>query len=212
MRTPSGGATARLPRSTYRAGLSRAVVVDAAVVLLGQVGPRGFSLRRLASELEVDTMALYKHVRSKDDLLGGALARVFRDARPSGSGEWWEQVADMLREHRRVVRQHPWVMTLLVDHEVQSSEPWIGVEQALALLIEHLGADGAARWMRLLAAYTNGFLLSEPDLFGVADTSEVALVHPRVMAAADLGAARGDDDFEAGLGVLLAAMRAEAGR
>lgn len=202
----------RPTRETYRAGLSRAVVVDAAVTLLRDDGADAFSVRRLASALGVDTMAVYKHVRNRDDLLGGALARVFQDARPSGAGEWWEQVAAMFREHRRVVRAEPWVLSVMFNHKVESSEPWAGVDQTLGLLIDALGVEGAARWMRLLTAFTNGFLLTEPDLDAGADTREVAEKHPRVIAAADLLAHTGHADFELGLGVLLAAMRSEAGR
>lgn len=208
----AGSTTVDRPaRDTYRAGLTRASVVEAAVGELQRHGTDGFSVRRLAAGLGVDTMALYKHVRNKDDLLGAALARVFQNARPLGDGAWWEQAAAMLREHRRVVREHPWVLAMMLNHKVASGEPWEGVDQALALLEEHLGPDAAARWMRLLVAFTNGFLLSEPDLTGGADTREVERTHPRVVAAAERGARRNDSDFEQGLAVLVTAMRAEAG-
>lgn len=212
MTTGTQGALAReRPRDTYRAGLSRDVVIDAALTLLRHEGVAAFSVRKLATALGVDTMAVYRHVRNKDALLGGALARVFRSAGPQGVGEWWEQVGAVLREHRRVVRAEPWVLSVMFDHKVASSEPWAGVDAVLALLTDRFGAEGAARWLRLLTAFTNGFLLTEPDLVGTADTREVALAYPRVMAAAELGAAQGDEHFELGLGLLIAAMRSEAG-
>jgi AcrR family transcriptional regulator len=185
-------------------------VIDGAVALLRQDGADAFSVRRLASVLGVDTMAVYKHVRNRDDLLGGALAHVFQDVRPSGTGEWWEQVRVMFGEHRRVIREQPWVLYFMFNHKVRSGEPWAGVDQTLALLMEHLGTEGGARWMRLLTAYTNGFLLTEPDLVGASDTREVAAMHPRVVAAAERGAGTGDADFELGLDLLVAAMRTEA--
>jgi AcrR family transcriptional regulator len=180
------------------------------VALLQRDGADAFSVRRLAAELGVDAMALYKHVANKDDLLGAALARVFENARPLADGQWWDQAAGTFREHRRVVRAHPWVLALLLHHTVRSGEPWEGVDQTLGLLQQHLGVAGAARWMRLLAAFTNGFLLTEQEVVGTADTSEVERAHPDVVAAAERGLLTGDADFESGLAVLVAAMRAQA--
>lgn len=201
----------RAKRDSYHAGLSRALVVAAAVEQLQRWGLGGFSVRRLAAELDVDSMALYKHVRNKDDLLGAALRQVFEDVRPHAAGEWWEAVAEVYQEHRRVIRAHPWVLAVMLNHSVESSEPWGGVEELLALLEEHVGPEGAARWARLLAAYTNGFLLTEPDLTHAPQGRLVEADLPHVGEALRRNAATGDADFAHGLGVLIAALRAEGG-
>ena len=201
-------------RKTYHAGLSREQVVAAAADLLQREGLAGLSLRRLGAEIGVDGMSLYSHVRNKDDLLGATVALAFRDARPAGEGEWWEQIASVLHEHRRVVRAHPWVLDIVLGHRVQSSEAWTGVEEALALLTEHLGAAGSARWFRLLVAFTNGFLLTERDV--PVDGSEAEALEalgqqrPLVADAARRGMRAADRDFAAGLDALVSAMRADA--
>jgi len=200
----------RVERDTYHAGLSREAVVRAAVDLLQRQGLSGFSLRRLATELGVDSMALYTHVRNKDDLLGAAVGHAFQTARPAGDGEWWEQVRNTFREHRRVVREQPWVLAVMLGGSLDSSEPWAGVEQTLSLLRKHLGAAGAARWARFLAAFTNGFLLTEPDLVDGPDASQVEPRFPGVRDALARNARPGDRDFDLGLGILVDAMRAEA--
>lgn len=195
-------------RKTYHAGLSREQVVLAAVDLLQREGLAGLSLRRLGAELGVDGMSLYSHVRNKDDLLGAAVARAFRGARPRGAGEWWEQIASLLHEHRRVIRQHPWVLEIMLSHNVGSPEPWAGAEEALALLTTHLGAAGGARWFRLLVGFTNGFLLTErgsPLQEGALAVLEAD--RPRVADAARRGERAADRDFVVGLDVLIAAMR-----
>ena len=155
-------------------------------------------------------MALYKHVKNKDDLLGAALAHVFVVARPAGQGEWWEQACHTLREHRRVLRSEPWAFAVMIGQRTKSAEPWAGVDETLALLQPHLGPSGAARWMRLLAAYVNGFLLTEPEMLTPVDGTAVARERPRVGAAAARNAQSGDLDFEAGLAALAVAMRADA--
>lgn len=201
---------ARKPRNGYHAGLSRAAVVAAAVDLLQREGLGGFSVRRLAADLGVDTMTIYKHVRNKDDLLGAAVRSAFENVRPAGQGEWWEQVATAFREQRRAIRAQPWVLAVMLSFSLEAGEPWESVDQILALLEAHLGRAGAARWVRLLSAFTNGFLLSETDLVQGPDTSQVAAAYPRVMAAAARNARTGNRDFEVGLELLVSAMRAEA--
>ncbi len=208
-RTTATGQPDGSRRREYHAGLTRQVVVAAAVDLLRAEGAAPFSLRRLAVQLDVDTMALYKHVRNKDDLLGAALALAFQDARPAGEGAWWEQVSSIFSEHRRVVHAEPWALTVLLSHGTTSAEPWAGVDEALALLQPHLGAAGAARWMRWLAAFTNGFLLAEPALTGAVEVERVRAAHPRVVEAAARNAQSGDSDFSSGLALLVEAMRAE---
>lgn len=201
-------------RKTYHAGLSREQVVVAAADLLQREGLEGLSLRRLGAELGVDGMSLYSHVRNKDDLLGATVALAFRDARPAGKGEWWEQIASVLHEHRRVVRTHPWVLDIMLSHRVQSSEAWSGAEEALALLTQHLGAAGSARWFRLLVAFTNGFLLTERDApVGGSETEALAALEqqrPLVADAARRGLRAADQDFATGLQALVSAMRAAA--
>ena len=197
-------------RRPYHAGLTREAVVAAAVDALQERGVAGFSLRRLAAHLDVDTMALYKHVRNKDDLIGAALSQVFQDARPASEGEWWERAAHTFREHRRILREHPWALTVLLSFTLESSEPWVGVNDTLTLLRAPLGAAGAARWMRLLAAFTNGFLLTEADVVEPADARQVASDYPQVAAAMGKNARTGDQDFELGLRLVVDGMRAAA--
>ncbi len=54
-----------------RTPLSRARVLQVAIDLADRDGIEGLSMRRLGQELGVDAMALYRHVRNKDDLLDG---------------------------------------------------------------------------------------------------------------------------------------------
>ncbi len=200
------------PRRAYHAGLSRDAVVSAALEMLRARGPQGFSVRQLASGLGLSSMAVYKHVRDKDDLLAAALARVFRDAGPLSEGPWWEQVAEIFRRHRQAVRREPWALEVMLHGRLGSPEPWAGIETALALLQEQVGATEAARWARLLAAYTNGFLLTEPEMLanvGAVDT-HMAAERPFVAAAAARNEEAGDVDFEFGLQVLVAALLAQA--
>ena len=62
-----------------RTPLSRPRVLQAAVARADADGLEAFSMRRLAQELGVVPMALYKHVANKDELLDGMVDIVFAE-------------------------------------------------------------------------------------------------------------------------------------
>jgi AcrR family transcriptional regulator len=65
-------------RSTpYHHGNLRKALLDAAVALIGEVGPRGFTLREVARRAGVSHNAPYRHFASKDDLLLAVAAEGF---------------------------------------------------------------------------------------------------------------------------------------
>ena len=59
-----------------RTPLTRDRVLQAAVDLADRGGNEALSMRKLGQELGVDAMALYRHVRSKDDLLDGLVEAI----------------------------------------------------------------------------------------------------------------------------------------
>lgn len=81
-----------MTRSTpYHHGNLRKALLDAGVALIGEVGPRGFTLREVARRAGVSHNAPYRHFPSKDDLLLAVaaegfdqLASVMRDAMAPG--------------------------------------------------------------------------------------------------------------------------------
>lgn len=67
-----------MPRSTpYHHGNLRKVLLDAAAALIGEVGPRGFTLREAARRAGVSHNAPYRHFASKDELLVAVAAEGF---------------------------------------------------------------------------------------------------------------------------------------
>jgi AcrR family transcriptional regulator len=55
----------------------RQVLLDAAVALIGEVGPRAFTLREVARRAGVSHNAPYRHFPSRDDLLAAVAAEGF---------------------------------------------------------------------------------------------------------------------------------------
>jgi AcrR family transcriptional regulator len=73
-----------------RARLNRDRVLRAAVALADEAGIEALSMRKLADELGVVPVALYKHVASKEELLDGMVDIVVGEVDPPVSGASWK--------------------------------------------------------------------------------------------------------------------------
>src|SRR6188472_1837229 len=72
-------AVARPEKLQRRSPLTRERVLKAAVRLADREGIEAVSMRRLGTELGIEAMSLYTHVRDKDDLLNGMVEMVIRE-------------------------------------------------------------------------------------------------------------------------------------
>jgi AcrR family transcriptional regulator len=92
-----------------REPLSRTRLLQAAVAMADQTGVDSISMRKLAGELGVVPMALYKHVTDKDDLVNGMVDVVVGEfeAPPAGT-DWKTGVRERILSARRTLLRHPW--------------------------------------------------------------------------------------------------------
>lgn len=65
------------PERSYHHGNLRQVLLDAGVALIGEVGPKGFTIREVARRAGVSHNAPYRHFRDKDELLAVIAAEGF---------------------------------------------------------------------------------------------------------------------------------------
>jgi AcrR family transcriptional regulator len=92
-----------------RTPLSRDRVLEAAVALADGDGADGLSMRRLAAELGVVPMALYKHVANKDEMFDGMIDVVVGEIDPPRTDvDWKTAVRDRVLSARRALMRHPW--------------------------------------------------------------------------------------------------------
>ena len=92
-----------------RAPLDRDRVLRAAVELADESGIDGVSMRRLAQQLGVVPMALYKHVADKEELLDGMVDVVISEFdSPEATLDWKDGVRRRVLSARRAVLRHPW--------------------------------------------------------------------------------------------------------
>jgi AcrR family transcriptional regulator len=119
-----------------RARLSRERVLGAAVELADRGGIDALSMRKLGQVLRVDAMAIYRHVRDKDDLLDSMLGVVVGGIEPTSAGTTWK---DALREQAMAARstmlRHPWARRVLEERGTGGPAAIAQIERVLAILL-----------------------------------------------------------------------------
>ncbi|SEC54092.1 transcriptional regulator, TetR family [Streptomyces sp. 2224.1] len=115
-RTARSGALARerRPRETD-SGLSRESIVRAGIKVADAEGLRALSMRRVAAEFGVSSMALYRHVAGKDELVLLMADAAFLDVElpePAPDG-WRARMEAGARLQWELYRRHPWLAQYL---------------------------------------------------------------------------------------------------
>jgi AcrR family transcriptional regulator len=148
-----------------RRSLTRERVVSEALGVISGDGAQALSMRRLAGRLGVVPGALYRHVRSKEQLydlvLDAVLAEV--DCQADPTAPWTAQVAALAGRLRDVLESHPGIAALLKARDPVSPASLALVEAFLIPLRgAGLPAGQAALAFRLVYDYTAGFALADP--------------------------------------------------
>ena len=140
--------------------LTREDVIDAAAELVAERGYARLSMRALAQRCGVATMTLYRHVRTKEDLLGALTDRVLAELElpAPGSLTWQEQLAAVFRSVHDLLLEHPDVVEIAVRQHVAGEAAYRGAEVVLdALRRAGIEGEAAASAFAALFAFTLGF-------------------------------------------------------
>ena len=143
-----------------RPQLTRERVVAEALAVIAAHGAQALTMRALAARLGVVPGALYRHVRSKEQLhdlvLDGALAEVDCDLDPSLP--WTEQVKLLAQRLREVLERHPGAAGLLTTRDPLGPHSLAVAEALLSPLhAAGFGERQAGLAFFLIIDYTIGF-------------------------------------------------------
>ncbi|MFC0041644.1 TetR/AcrR family transcriptional regulator [Actinomadura rayongensis] len=197
--------------------LTRPQIAAAALAVLDRDGLAALTMRAVARETGVSTMALYRYVEDRDELEEMMVDAVFAavDTTPPPPGRWRDRVADLAERVRAAVAAHPAILPLTVAHRHRSPGLLRWSETVLEVLTG-AGVTGAARVvaLRSLTAYVIGAVQLEHlgPLAGPGTGAIAALPADAfpLMAATARDAARIDAaaEFRRGLDLLLGGMDA----
>jgi len=124
-------------------GLTSDRIVAAGIAIADAEGLGAVSMRRVASEVGVATMSLYRHVADKDDLLLRMMDTVFRSwplpaDPPAGWRPRLEIVARMLWN---ACRRHPWLAPALSITRPQALPGALPLSEFALAALDGLGLD-----------------------------------------------------------------------
>ncbi|GAB3569520.1 TetR/AcrR family transcriptional regulator C-terminal domain-containing protein [Arthrobacter alkaliphilus] len=206
-----------------RAPLNRERVLRAAVALADDIGIESLSMRKLAQELGVAPMALYKHVANKEELLDGMVSVIVAEVDPPLPGpDWKNAVRHRILSARQALLRHSWAPRVI---ESRTQAPPVVLDYMNSLigmfLAGGLSADLTHHVMHALGSRMWGFTQevfptpqppADPGM-RAAMFRQAAERFPHIVAIATVGAhddassvGQGCDDqseFEFALDVLL---------
>lgn len=169
-----------------RRGLTLEAIVAAGIEVARSEGVSALSMARIAKELDVGTMSLYRYVASKDELLTTMTDTALGTPPPPAAGEDWR--AGLTRWAvgvRRAYQRHPWALRVPI-----SAPP--------------LGPNNVAWLDNALAALADTPLTEQEKLSSVLLVS--GFVRNEATLSADFAAAAGDEPVMPGYGRLLARL------
>ncbi len=117
----------------------------------------------VAQRLGVTTMALYRHVAGKADLLDGLVELLLAEAvRPAADLAWPERLAAFANDLRATARRHPTVFPLLLQRPAATAAAR-QARDAISLTLADAGItpERTDQMQRLLSTAVLGFAVSE---------------------------------------------------
>lgn len=200
----------------------RREILDAALDIADKQGLDAVTMRAVAASIGVTAMALYPHVRSKDDLLDGLLGRLLTEfSLPDPAKPWPDRLREMARSARDTAHRHPAVVPLIFTRPAITPDAVKVVDVIyLALLDAGVQLDQVARVERMVSTFVLGYAISETGGRFAAGTldagqlrsqlKDVELPAHRRLGSALLAEWSQDAEFEADLDDLIALIENRA--
>jgi AcrR family transcriptional regulator len=178
---------------TRRRGLTREAIVARALEIGGSEGLEAVSLRRLASELGVTPMALYRHLRDKEDLIN-AMTEVVLEGLDLTAGfrpsmRWTDRVRRALLNFKEQMEARPLALPLAIAYSGEGPAVfWKMNEDLLGILLDAgFKRRQAIVLIRVLSNLVSGYLLlmrqGAPDAAKLNDPQELDLLRRQVELA-----------------------------
>lgn len=140
-------------------------ITRAGIALADAEGLDALSMRRLATDLGASTMALYRHVASKDDLVALMVEAALTDAPlpDTPPRDWRHGLERAAHRDWELYHRHPWILSqVLVTTRTHFSRALAADSESTFAAFDGLGLDPADtfRYMFMFASYVQGVALT----------------------------------------------------
>jgi AcrR family transcriptional regulator len=218
----------RVEAAPARRSLTPVRILQASLQLIDQQGLKTFTMRKLAQELAVDPMSIYRHFENKDALLDGVAEVLWEEVeRPGGDAGWEDLLRSIAISLRALARVHPYAYALLLSRQ---SLP-LALLQLFDVSLEQLQRVGferkhATEVLCTVCSYAIGYAMveisvllpdqSERGALGMTEIGRLTQVMRRlpretparlVEVACELMDCNADAQFAFGLDLMLTSLR-----
>jgi len=165
------------PRRGPKPGLSLARIVAAGIKVAATEGLGGLSMGRVASELGVATMALYRHVSAKDELLTLMVDAAIgpAPALEDSGGDWRAGLTRWAQGVRAAYRRNPWALRVPIGAPPLGPNNVAWLESALRVLAPtRLAEYEKASTVLLLSFYVRSEATLMADIAAASGAEQVA--------------------------------------
>jgi AcrR family transcriptional regulator len=147
-----------------RLPLSRDRILQVAIEIMDKEGLGSLTMRKLGNDLDVEAMALYRHVRGKADILDGIVDLVLGEIELSpGSKDWKTSLRASAISAHEALLQHPWTCELVLSPNLRAiPSRMLYIESILARLrATGFSPSAASRGYHAIDSHILGFTLWE---------------------------------------------------
>jgi AcrR family transcriptional regulator len=154
------------PSDPPRTPLTAARVLAGAVSVADKIGIEAFTIRKLATELDVKPMTIYHHIANKEAIIDGMVDIVFSEiGLPPTDTEWRSAIRQRSHSVRAVLARHRWA-TPLMESRTTPGTATLQHHEAVLGCFRNAGFSitMTAHAYALVDNYIYGFALQEANL------------------------------------------------
>ena len=205
-----------------RAAITKELIISKAIELADRGGITALSMRKLATELNIQAMSLYYHIKTKDDLIANMADRLVSDIdlgtkEETSDSDWRVIMLERARSAKALFQEQP-RLPFVLDSQIQSGikrleylNNYLGIMRKIGFPI-----DVALKLTSLIDSYVYGYCKQLTHTYD-SDKSAAELAedfasgfdaskYPYLHEAASLTMEKGydaDADFLYGINVIL---------
>ena len=147
-----------------RLPLSRDRILQVAVGITDEKGLGSLTMRKLGHDLDVEAMALYRHVQGKADILDGIVDLVLSEIDLSPCSDNWRMSlrASAISAHEALLR-HPWTCGLVLSPNLRTIPSRMRYIESILARLRSAGysPSAASRGYHAIDSHILGFTLWE---------------------------------------------------
>lgn len=144
-----------------RPKLTRERIFEVAMHIAQDQGIESVSMRRVAKELNIEAMSLYKHVENKDDLIDGIIELIMKQIKlPNSNTDWKQALLERASSEYKVLSANSWI-THLLEARSGTGEIRLAQQNHMIGILRRSGfsINLAFQTMIIVTGYVYGFVV-----------------------------------------------------